>query len=287
MPQQSFTFVQQLCGLKYLNLCFPRNSVDSATSSGFYRLLLRKGHKDTIMDLYWGEGANNVRETCRLNVPPREDLEPMCRECVNLRQLAIPMPILRIDNALSGQWGEFGVYVVSLRPARFDQCCLCTDRIQDLLASLPKLKTLRILTWPIIHDEEYVAFSMSRANRVAKKRIYLRYLDIIATSIVKQFRLVRTRLQRKNSEIEYQSLSVLIFGSAEQRDMITRTDDLQDYWSFGPISYKVKRKETEFGVVTKANRIDSQHMEYEEPIAYVVDEDTDQGLSLEAYSWGS
>ena len=158
---------------------------------------------------------------------------------------------------------------------------------QDLLASLPKLKTFRILTWPIIHDEEYLAFSNSPSCRVLKKRIYLKYLDIIATSIVRRFSLVRAQLQRKHPENEYQSLSVLIFGNAEQRDMISRTEGYQDHWRFGPISYKVRRKETGFGLVTKAKRIDSRLMEYEEPIAYVVDEDTDQGLSLEAYSWGS
>lgn len=69
--------------------------------------------------------------------------------------------------------------------------------------------------------------------------------------------------------------------------MVTRPDGTQDCLQTGPISYKIRRKETEFGAILKAKRIDSQLMESEEPIAYVVDEDTDQGLSLEAYSWGS
>ena len=115
----------------------------------------------------------------------------------------------------------------------------------------------------------------------------MKYLDVIATSIARRINLVRKELQVKHPETSYHGLSVLIFGSAEQADKITRPDGSQRADNFGPISYKVRRKETEFGTITKAKRVESNLMEREEPIAYVVDEDTDQGLSLEAYSWGS
>lgn len=69
--------------------------------------------------------------------------------------------------------------------------------------------------------------------------------------------------------------------------MITHLDGSQSRLFEGPITYKVRRKQTEYGMITKAKRIEARLMEYEEPIAYVVDEDTDQGLSLESYSWGS
>ena len=159
--------------------------------------------------------------------------------------------------------------------------------MQNALAALPKLKTLRILTWPVIGNEEYLALDRSQGSLAHKKRIYLKHLDIIATSIARQFSLVRREPRQTFPGCEYHALSVIIFGSAERRDAITQITGEQDVFDDGPISYKIWRKKTEFGTITKAKRIDSSLMEYEEPVAYVVDEDTDQGLSLEAYTWGS
>jgi hypothetical protein len=159
--------------------------------------------------------------------------------------------------------------------------------MQDSLATLPKLKTLRILTWPIISDKEYLAIERIQQKRPYRKWFYLKSLDILATSIARRLRYRRQDLQREFPDTEYQRLSVLIFGSAERHDAITRADGYQDHYPIGPISYKIRGRETTFSGVTRAERIDSRRMEYEEPVAYVVDEDTDQGLSLEAYTWGS
>ena len=161
------------------------------------------------------------------------------------------------------------------------------DITQNSLARLPQLKTLRILTWPMIADKEYLAIERIQQKRPYRKWFYLKYLDIFATSIVRRLRYRRLELQRQFPDTEYHGLSVLIFGSAEQHDAITRADGYQDHYPIGPISYKVRRRETKFGAITVADRIDSRRMEHEEPVAYVVDEDTDQGLSLEAYTWGS
>ena len=53
-----------------------------------------------------------------------------------------------------------------------------------------------------------------------------------------------------------------------------------------PATYKIRRVESEFGMLLETARIEPSEMQYEEPIAYVYDEDTDQGLSLESYPWG-
>ena len=137
---------------------------------------------------------------------------------------------------------------------------------------------MRILTWPIICEHEFVQLNLVGQRR-AQEIFYLKRLDIIATCIARIFSNLRGD--------DHYRLSVITFGSAERRDMVTRGDGGQDKTFGGPITYKVRRKQTEFGLITKAKRIDAHLMEYEEPIAYVVDEDTDQGLSLESYSWGS
>ena len=77
-----------------------------------------------------------------------------------------------------------------------------------------------------------------------------------------------------------------MFGSAERRDYISHVDGSQANTFNAPVAYKVRTKESEFGWRLKAQRIEAAEMKHEEPIAYVVDEDTDQGLSLEAYPWG-
>lgn len=114
--------------------------------------------------------------------------------------------------------------------------------------------------------------------RQLQKTWYLKRLDILATSIAHLI----CRLRGEGGD----RLSVLTFGSAERTDRISHVNGDQDYPFNGPITYKVRRKWTDFGFVIKAKRIDAHLMEYEEPVAYVVDEDTDQGLSLEAYPWG-
>ena len=134
------------------------------------------------------------------------------------------------------------------------------------------------MTWPIISGSEFARlgeFGQRRAQQV----LYLRKLDIVATCIARTFSCLPEDLKHR--------LSVITFGSAERTDMITHDDGRQHHLFDGPITYKVRRKQTEFGVITKAKRMEAHLMEYEEPIAYVVDEDTDQGLSLESYHWGS
>ena len=124
-------------------------------------------------------------------------------------------------------------------------------------------------------------FNPVESVKSLKAQVYLEQLDIIATSIVRRI----SHAQRQNVGEAYVQLSVLIFGSAESEDTVMA--DYMHKYIQGPITYKVRRKQTEFGTITKAKRMDSALMKYEEPIAYVVDEDVDQGLSLESYLWGS
>ena len=114
-------------------------------------------------------------------------------------------------------------------------------------------------------------------RRWAQRLEYESKLDVIATSITSLF----SRSRRKHCD----RLSVITFGSAERQDFISHIDGGKDR-VIRPVTYKVRRAESEFGFLLSAERLEPRLMEYEEPIAYVVDEDTDQGLSLEAYPWG-
>lgn len=118
-----------------------------------------------------------------------------------------------------------------------------------------------------------------RTPSTEERRIYLADLDILAESIARLF-------SRKRSD-DCQGLSVITWGNAEYTHCVLNTNGEEiELLSGMPITYKVRRKMTEFGLLTKVKRMDPRTMEYEEPISYVADEDTDQGLSLEAYSWG-
>lgn len=267
-PATALDFVRTVSsGLSYLNLCYipeldKRTLNPTKELSISHYLLSSSGGGRRLKDLYLGIGSNGMSWAHyeQLRVPLMDDLNSISTTCLDLRQWAIAMPPVAFDDALAGRWGDYGKYM-------------------DMLAALPKLKTLRILTWPVISDKQFVNLGHSRRERKAKPKIYLKYLDVFATAFARHFSYARGE--------HHQRLSVLMFGSAEQQDAILMTDGNLDYSMNGPISYKIRRKETEFGVVTKAKRIESHLMEYEEPVAYVVDEDTDQGLSLEAYSWGA
>jgi hypothetical protein len=281
-PLKGLEFVRSIRGLKYLNICYCPEELppeldhdkrnDRIDGSTAFVDCIAQPHAETIKDLYFGIGANDDHYI-RLYQLELYDFLTMGKKCQNIRQLAVPMPELYADDFFARHW-KVDIYTARL----------------DAIAALPNLKILRILTWPVVSDPEFLTLAYRWAVRYKfayKKKIYLKYLDIIATSIARRINIVRKELQVKHPETSYHGLSVLIFGSAEQADKITRPDGSQYAPNIGPISYKVWRKETEFGTITKAKRIESNLMECEEPIAYVVDEDTDQGLSLEAYSWGS
>lgn len=106
---------------------------------------------------------------------------------------------------------------------------------------------------------------------------YLRDVDIIADSIARTFAQLRNGGQDR--------LSVITFGNAEQRDFMLISDH-EAMSTKKPATYKIRRVESEFGALLETARMEPSEMQYEEPIAYVYDEDTDQGLSLESYPWG-
>lgn len=146
---------------------------------------------------------------------------------------------------------------------------------------MPRLKILRILTWPVDCEERHGKprpIEMQPLNLKERRACFLGRLDAFADSIA--------RLFSAHRDEHADRLSVITFGNAEQRDYAFP----EDYWQLdmdGPITYKIRRVESEFGMLLETMRIDAPDMQYEEPIAFVFDEDTDQGLSLEAYPWGN
>jgi hypothetical protein len=113
-PLQGLKFIASISGLKYLNLCYcpmdpPR---DIFKANGLLLASVLEPHKASIKDLYFGIGANNSHRK-PLYVPDSHDLELMCSTCRDIRQLAIPMPTIRFDDAFANRWQEFGEYLVS------------------------------------------------------------------------------------------------------------------------------------------------------------------------------
>lgn len=143
---------------------------------------------------------------------------------------------------------------------------------------MPRLKVLRVLTWPIDCNHGNYYPETHTPNWPQNRIQYLAQLDTIADSIARLF-----SGRRKD---HHDRLSVITFGNAEQRDQAP-TLTLGPMRMDKPITYKIRRVESEFGMLLETVRMDPAEMQYEEPIAYVYDEDTDQGLSLESYPWGN
>lgn len=107
-PTLAQEFVSSISGLQYLQLCYAPVIIKD---TGFDLRCLEK-HKSTLKDLYLGIGANDI------DLPPlhrfsHEELKWICSNCVGLRQLAIALPVLRLDDACAGRWGKFGDALVS------------------------------------------------------------------------------------------------------------------------------------------------------------------------------
>jgi len=221
------------------------------------------------------------------------DIEWLVTNCPRLRQLAIPLPQIRLDYALAGRWDEYG-------------------EIISQLALLADLKVFLILSWPIIHSWELPS-SWDNTGHEALKGRYLRELHIVASSIARLFVRVRaeynqplspatpvanlvedamsssavTAVAPNTARRRCDSLSTITFGNTESPHWVPHYTGAILLKLFTlPITFRIKRVMGPDGLRTKIHRIEAAQMEYEEPIAYVVDEDTDQGLSLEAYAWG-
>lgn len=84
-------------------------------------------------------------------------------------------------------------------------------------------------------------------------------------------------------------LSVIMFGHAERHDNVTNSARRiagPRMAMSKPATYKIRCRMSDSSILQETARIDPADMRYEEPIAFVFDEDTDQGLSLESYPWG-
>lgn len=148
---------------------------------------------------------------------------------------------------------------------------------QRRFARLPELKVLRILTWPI--DCTGRATLWRQVIRPRQHReAYLTQLDIVADTIARLFSSWRGASKTR--------LSVITFGNAEAQDYVP-TLNYGDLSMREPVTYKIRRVQSEFGWLLRTERLRASEMQYEEPIAFVFDEDTDQGLSLEAYPWAT
>lgn len=140
---------------------------------------------------------------------------------------------------------------------------------------LPKLKILRILTWPV--DCNPKRSTNMRHHQI--KHEYLAKLEVVADTIARIFAGACTKQQDR--------LSVITFGSAEWTDFV-KAEHRPPQSIEQPITYKIRRSDSKFGFLMRAQRVHCHDMQYEEPIAYVFGEDTDQGLSLESYpTWGA
>lgn len=102
-----------ISGLSYLNLCYvPTLPPGVARQDLDIRCL--SGHAETLQDLYLGVGTNNP--TSALNThwtSVSSDIHWLTQRCQNLKQLAVAMPDLEMDDALAGRWGDFHESLVS------------------------------------------------------------------------------------------------------------------------------------------------------------------------------
>lgn len=252
-PVRVENFLSMTARLSYLHAAY----VADTTAVGFpgFDIKCLRPHAATLKDLLLGIGSNG--EFWHLHVPSIADIEWLTTTCTKLRQLAIPLPGITLKNAFSGQWGDCGTALLRL-------------------ASLPRLKILRILTWPHVAADPLVDTMASINRRFSPGREkYLQSLHTIADSIARLFHQIRDEHADR--------LSVIMFGHTEAEQWVKDESGTGRMFFDLPITYKVRRVMTEFGLRTIVERIEPQEMKYEEPIAYVVDEDTDQGLSLEAY----
>lgn len=110
------TFLRSFTGLCYLNLCFvPENCIPGRKARPItFDIRCLAHHCRTMQDLYIGVGTNIPPGSLHTSLwmPKMTDVQWLVSECRNLKQLAIAMPKLEVDHALSGEWGQYLTYIV-------------------------------------------------------------------------------------------------------------------------------------------------------------------------------
>lgn len=111
----AMSLISSISGLQYLNLCWPQELPDEKSEKAMPDFSIRslEKHKRSLQDLYLGIGANRLSPSRQLFVPKQNEFDYIS-SFSRLRQLALALPPIRLDEAMTGQWGEFGRAVVSL-----------------------------------------------------------------------------------------------------------------------------------------------------------------------------
>lgn len=149
------------------------------------------------------------------------------------------------------------------------------------LATLKKLTTLRLITWPFVQTVELATANISSEELGQELETWITHLDALATMIVR-----RIETRRQDSHEAHDGLSVLSFGSS-YRNTIKWADGTQGSVC-SPVYYKVRREVSESGHVQLwAKRLSEFGMAYEEPMEATLCDNMDRGRNGRAYeTWG-
>ena len=96
-------------GLQYLIPSFLRYRGEDS----LFDIKCLSTHTSTLQDLYFGLGEN-ASEVSPLYIPDEHDVGWLSANMQKLRQLALAMPAIRMDEALSDNEGDFGRSIVSI-----------------------------------------------------------------------------------------------------------------------------------------------------------------------------
>ena len=110
-PRLAEKFLKSISGLCYLNLCFNRLGDEVGQSS--FDLKCLSSHFKTLQDVYIGIGTNCSRGQGSLWRPSEGEIQLLASQCPRLRQLAVALPSISVDDVLAGRLGECFMYLVS------------------------------------------------------------------------------------------------------------------------------------------------------------------------------
>ncbi|KAK5120060.1 hypothetical protein LTR85_006541 [Meristemomyces frigidus] len=248
-PRLIRKLLQSLVGLEYLIVSHWCLSPEDTK----FDVRCLETHKSSLKDLSIGTGENRNRETALYGLPEK-DMEWLVANVRSLRQVALALPEISLQDALSDEWGGFG-------------------KAMACLATLEKLTVLRILTWPTADDTHTVFSDIDDVDGPRTREAYLRQLDTLATMIARFFNVTHrgSRLRR---------MAVLIFGNKERFDCVRNVDG----WSIrmhvhGPVAYMLRATLNADGEFEHcAERVEAEMVMYEEPLGCVKSNDFDQGL---------
>ncbi|KAK4550816.1 hypothetical protein LTR36_000396 [Oleoguttula mirabilis] len=235
-------FLVSFAGLITLKLLY-----DPDGDTPLFDLASLRNHRRTLTRLVLHMVKRELGGDKHLISLPLQEMSKLRQECSELKQAALALPTIALGDASRAELGEFGLAI-------------------DDLAKLKDLRTLKILSWPILPSGQFLYEDDAGEPETAGDRLarfqpfnQIRTLELMngfATQLLRRFASAK-------GESRVSSLPTLWFGTNKASSLCAMDVERRTKVAMQPLCYLAVSQTDRYGrTLLKAERIPSEERQY-------------------------